>query len=410
MVAESRIYKPINNGVMRKIILSITILVLLIACGGVKKTKKAINAGEYSTAINESLQNLTDNKTKKSNQPYVLLLEEAFKKNTERELNHIAFLEKDGNEASYESIYKSYTALRSIQESIKPLLPLKLVEEQRDAKFSFGDYRKEIIEYKDDLSEYLYDNAEGLLTNATKKEDYRAAYNDFAYLNEINPGFENTSKKIEEAHKKGIDYIEVKVLNNSNQIIPKMLSEELLNFNTYGLDDLWTKYHTNPSPDISYDYLLQISLNEIEISPEQLQEKEIISEKQVKDGYKYAVDEAGNILKDSLGKKIRVDKFKTVTCHLKRFRQYKSTRVAGDVVYADFHTDQQINSYPLASEFIFEHEYANIKGDKRALDQEFFPMLGRASMPFPTNEQMVYDAGEDLKARLKDILVQHRFN
>ncbi len=395
---------------MKKVILYIPILILLLACGGVKKTQKAINAGEYTTAMNEALQNLANNKTKKGHQPFILLLEDAFKKNAERELNHIAFLEKDGNEASYETIYKSYENLRNIQESIRPLLPLRIVEEQRDAVFAFGDYENDIIDYKDDLSEYLYDNAEGLLANATRKEDYRKAYNDFVYLNEINPGFEDTRQKIEEAHKKGIDYIEVKVLNNSNQIIPELLSEELLNFNTYGLNDLWTRYHTNSVSDITYDYLLQVSLNQIDISPEQIREKEIIREKQVKDGYKYAVDGEGIVVKDSLGNKIKVDKFKTVSCELRKFKQFKSARVAGDVIYSDFRTDQQINSYPLASEFIFEHEYAHSKGDRRALEEEFIPMLELSAVPFPTNEQMVYDAGEDLKARLKDILVRHRFN
>jgi len=395
---------------MKKIILCIPMLILFVACGGVKKTQKAINAGDYSNAINGALQNLANNKVKKGHQPYILLLEDAFKKNTERELKHIAFLEKDGNEASYETIYNSYVNLRNIQESIKPLLPLRILEEQRDAEFSFGDYENDIIDYKDDLSEYLYDNAEGLLTSATRKEDFRKAYDDFVYLNEINPGFDDTRKKIEEAHLKGIDYIEVKVLNNSNQIIPELLSEELLNFNTYGLDNLWTKYHTNSLPNISYDYLLQVSLNQIDISPEQLREKEIIKEKQVKDGYKYAVDDAGEFVKDSLGNKIKIDKFKTVSCQLRKFTQYKSARVAGNVIYSDFRTDQQINSYPLASEFIFEHEYASMSGDKRAVDDEFITLLDRSGVPFPTNEQMVYDAGEDLKARMKDILVRHRFN
>lgn len=394
---------------MKRIILCIPVLMLFIACSGVKKTQQAVNAGDYANAINEALQNLADNKEKKGHQPYILLLEEAFKKNAARELDHIAFLEKDGNEASYETIYKSYVNLRTIQERIRPLLPLRIIEEQRDAQFSFGDYDNDIIDYKDDLAEYLYDNAEGLLSNAIRKEDYRKAYDDFVYLNKINPGFEDTRKKIEQAHLKGIDYIEVKVINNSNQIIPELLSQELLNFNIYGLDDLWTKYHTTSVQDITYDYLLQVSLNQIDISPEQLQEKLIIKEKQVKDGYKYAVDEAGEFVKDSLGNKIKIDKFKIVTSKLRRYTQSKSARVAGDVIYYDFGTDQQINSYPLASEFIFEHEYASSSGDRRALDDEFLPLLERGAVPFPTNEQMVYDAGEDLKARLKNILVQHRF-
>lgn len=395
---------------MKKLILFVPVLVLLVACGGVKKTQKAINAGDYSNAINNALQNLAENKTKKGHQPYILLLEDAFKKNTERELKYITFLEKDGNEASYENIYKGYVNLRDIQERIKPLLPLRVLEENRNAEFSFSDYENDIIDYKEDLSEYLFDNAEDLLTNAVNKQDYRKSYKDFVYLEEINPGFEDTRQKIEEAHAKGIDYVEVQMLNNSNQIIPSRLSEELLNFNTFGLDDLWTKYHTNTLSNIKYDYSMQVSFDQIDISPEQLSEKEIIKEKQIKDGYKYAIDTNGNVVKDSLGNKIKIDKFKTVRCRFNQFTQFKSVRVAGNVVYMDLKTKQQLNSYPLESEFIFEHIYANSSGDKRALDNDLITILDHVSVPFPTNEQMVYDAGEDLKARIKSIVGRHRFN
>lgn len=395
---------------MEKKLLFIIATVLFIGCGGVKKTQKAINTGNYSSAINGALQNLAENKTKKGHQPYIIMLEEAFKKNTERALDHIAYLEKDGNEASYETIYKTYVDLKNIQERIRPLLPLRIVEENRDAEFSFGNYENDIIDYKEDLSEYLYDNAEDLLANAAYKEDYRRAYDDFVYLEEINPGFEDTRQKMEEALAKGIDYVEVRVLNNSDKVIPTRLSEELLNFNTYGLDDLWTKYHSNPLPNITYDYAMNVSFDRIEISPEQLHEKEFVREKQIKDGFKYAVDTDGNVVKDSLGNRIKIDKFKTVQCRFHQFTQFKATQVAGNLIYTDLKTKQQINSYPLSSEFIFEHRYGSSRGDKRALDTDQLPLLDLAAIPFPSNEQMIYDAGEDLKARMKGILKRHRFH
>jgi hypothetical protein len=154
---------------------------------------------------------------------------------------------------------------------------------------------------------------------------------------------------------------------------------------------------------------MTVSFEQIDISPEQLSEKQFIKEKQVKDGYKYAVDTNGNVVKDSLGNKIKIDKFKTVRCTFNQFTQFKSARVAGNVIYTDLKTQQQINSYPLASEFIFEHIYANSSGDRRALDNDLMPYLDQVAIQFPTNEQMVYDAGEDLKARIKSIVSRHQF-
>jgi hypothetical protein len=394
---------------MKKALLSITVMVLLMACGGVKKTQEAINTGNYNQAINNALRNLADNKNKKGNQPYILILEEAFKKNAERELQHISFLEKDGNPANLEAIYKGYSQLKQVQERIRPLLPLYVMDENRDARFDFKNYDNAILSTKDDLSQYLYDNALSLFNNASNKQDFRNAYRDFSYLNEINPGFADTKEQMELAYQKGLDYVKVRMINDTDLIIPARLEEELLNFNTFGLDDLWTQYHNNPLDNIKYDYEMQVAFRNISISPEQVSEKQIVKEKQVVDGYRYLEDENGRIVKDSLGNEIKVDNFKTVTCNFYQFTQQKSAQVSGTVSYIDLQTKQQLNTYPLSSEFLFQHVYANYNGDRRALDNDLVALLNLAAVPFPSNEQMVYDAGEDLKARLKDIVVRHRF-
>ena len=395
---------------MKKALLYITVLVFLIACGGVKKTQEAVNTGNYIHAINKALKNISDNKSKKSHQPYILLLEEAFAKNTERELQNIEFLKKDGNPANFEAVYNSYKGLRQIQERIRPLLPLQIYDENRYANFAFNNYDEQIIASKTELSEYLYGNASNLLANASSKFDYRRAYDDFRYLGEINPGYRDTKQRMEQAYTKGLDYVKVNMVNDTDQIVPSRLEEELLNFNTFGLDDLWTEYHANPLNDVEYDYEMQVAFRNISISPEQISEKQIIKEKQIKDGYEYLEDENGNLVKDSLGNEIKIDRLKTVRCNFYQFTQHKAAQVVGNVQYIDLKTKQPVNSYPLSSEFIFEHIYANYDGDKRALDNNLVSLLNLAAVPFPTNEQMVYDAGEDLKARLKNIIIRHKFN
>ena len=394
---------------MKKALLICTVLVFLISCGGVKRTQEAVNTGNYSHAINKAISNLAANKTKKSHQRYILLLEEAFEKNSQRELEHIRFLEADGNPANYEAIYKSYSNLKQIQERIRPLLPLPIFEENRNAEFYFRDYDSQILEAKIELSDYLYGNASNLLENATYKQDYRQAYDDFKYLEEINPGYSDTKEKMEAAYMKGLDYVKVNVINDTEQIVPQRLEEELLNFNTLGLNDLWTQYHTNPLKNIRYDYEMQVAFRDISISPEQITERQVIKEKQIKDGYDYVLDDNGNVMKDSLGNDIRVDRYITVVCNFYEFTQFKAAQVVGNVSYIDLNSQQQLNSYPLSSEFVFEHVYANYQGDRRALENDLIPLLDVRQVPFPSNEQMVFDAGEDLKSRLKEIIVRHKF-
>ena len=289
-------------------------------------------------------------------------------------------------------------------------MPLKLYDENRDARFSFKDYDEEIIKSKRELSDYLYSNATALLNTGRYKEDFRKAFDQFSYLNDINPNYKDTQLKLEEAHDKGLDYVQVVMINDSEQIVPNRLEQDLLNFNTYGLNDLWTVYHTNALENIKYDYEMQVAFRNINISPEQVTEKQISKEKQIKDGYKYATNQDGEVLKDSLGNKIKIDKFKTVKCNFYQFTQLKSVEVVGNVSFLDLNSQQQINSYPLASQFVFNHVYAKHNGDTNALEEDMVPLLQLSAVPFPSNEQMVYDAGEDLKAKLKGIVTRHRFN
>ena len=403
-------FRTIMQHTMKKALLICLTIVFLISCGGVKKTQEYVNSGNYSQAINRAINNLAENKTKKSHQAYIVLLEDAFEKNTQRELENIQFLQNDGNPANYEAIYRSYTNLKRIQERIRPLLPLPIFEEGRNASFNFRNYDNSILAAKTNLSEYLYDNASNLLENASYKVDYRQAYDDFKYLEEINPGYGDTKEKMEAAYQNGLDYVKVHVINDTQQIVPERLEEELLNFNTLGLNDLWTQYHTNPLKDIRYDYEMQVAFKDISISPEQIRERQLIKEKRIKDGFDYVLDANGNVLKDSLGNDIKIDRYTNVTCNYLEFTQFKAAQVVGNVSYIDLNSKQQLNSYPLSSEFVFEHIYAQYNGDKRALDNDLFIFLNAQPVPFPSNEQMVFDAGEDLKSRLKEIIVRQKFN
>ena len=394
---------------MKNLIL-ICIAVFLVSCSTAKRTQEAINTGNYTNAINLSLAKLSDNKTKKGNQKYITSLEDAFKKNTKRELKEIDFLKKESNGANLEKIYNSYLRLNSIQERIKPLLPLQVFEEGRTANFTFKNYDNIILNSKNELASYLYNNASNLVKNAQNKFDYRRAYDDFSYLNKLSPNFKDTRQRIEDAYQKGLDYVSVKLYNNTQSVIPGDLEDDLLNFNAYDLNNLWTTYHTNPLKTINYNYEMSLEFINIAISPEQISEKEVIKEKKIKDGWKYVLDSNGNVAKDRLGNDLKADKFITVRSNFYRLTQHKDVQITGKVSYYDLNTKQQINSYPLTSGFVFEHVYGNYKGDKRALDNEFLNLSNKQAVPFPSNEQMIYDSSEDLKNKIKSIITNYSFN
>lgn len=390
---------------MKKITLLFSFLVFITSCA-LKHTQELVHSGDYDNAITIAVSSLESNKDKKSKQDYVYLLEEAFAKAKERDLNTLNLLEKEHNPAQIERIYQLYVGLNNRQEKIKPLLPLQLLKENRTAVFAFENYNDKLIASKNALSNYLYSNAKALL-KSTNKIDFRKAFDDFTYLNQINPNFKDVNELLKEAKFKGSDFVLVSTKNETNMIIPVRLQNDLLDFNTYGLNDKWTVYHNAEQDGIRYDYGVRIRFREVVISPEQIKEKEFIKERRIKDGQKKLIDANGKEVLDEKGKVVFVDNWKDVTVKVNEFRQFKSCMITAKVDFSNWTTNQLLQSFPLSSEFIFENVYANYKGDRRAADDSYFPNFNKKTIPFPSNEQMIYDAGEDLKNKLKGILNQN---
>ncbi|MEZ4853698.1 hypothetical protein [Flavobacterium sp.] len=391
---------------MKKITL-LFLSILTISCS-LKQTQTFLNSGNYDVAINRAVEALQKNKTAKGKQDYIYILEEAFAKANERDLDRINLLKKENNPANYEQIFTIYNQLKNRQEKIKPLLPLSFIKENRIAKFNLVDYNEKLILSKKELSNYLYNNAQSLL-KSNNKMDFRKAYDDLQYLLELNGNYENATTLLDQALAKGTDYVYVYTKNETGMVIPERLQNDLLDFSTYGLNDTWTVYNSNKQKNIAYDYGMIVNFRQINISPEQIREKQFIKEKQIKDGTTTLLDTNGNVVKDSLGNPIKVDKMKDIRIDIYEFTQNKSCQITAKVDYIDFKNNQLIDAFPISSEFIFDYIYATYNGDKRACEESYYHYFDKRAVPFPTNEQMIYDTGEDLKAKLKNIIINNKF-
>ncbi|TGV01427.1 hypothetical protein [Flavivirga rizhaonensis] len=386
---------------MKKLLLFTISLFVLMSCGGKKQVEAAVNSGNYDQAITTALNKLRTNKNKKRKIDYVLMLQDAYHKAAERDLNSIEHLKKDKNPELYREIYELYMDLNARQEAIKPILPLNV--NGRNVSFKFSDYSNDIVQSRETVSNYLYEKGLDLL-ELEDKSQIREAYSILSYVEAINPNYELTRDLMKEAHERGTAYVNVTIENRTNQIIPQRLEDDLLNFDTYGLNQFWTIYHAQTSKDITYDYAMQLQLKQINISPGRVKEREFLREKEVIDGWKYKLDSKGNVVKDSLGNDIKIDKIEKVKARYNEFTQIKSTQVIADVVYLDIKTNQLLDTFTIDSEFVFQNLFARMRGDKRALEPEDRKILNNRRVPFPSNEQMVYDTGEDLKLKLKNII------
>jgi len=392
---------------MKRFLLLSALVSVLVSCSAKKQIEQAISHGNYDEAISEALQKLENNKDKKRKQDYVVMLKEAYTKVLTEDLNQIARLKKDGNPEHFKTIYESYMDLEERQNAIKRVLPLRIGGKL--LTLQFNDYNSEIVDYKYKTSDYLIDQGITLL-DSKDKYNARKAYDIFSYIERINPNFEDTRSLIDESHLKGMDYVSVSILNETQQIIPQRLENELLDFNTYGLNQFWTTYHSNIETKIDYDFAMELHLKQINVSPERINERQLLRERNIVDGWEYLLDTNGNVAKDSLGNDIKIDKIINVKARFFEIIQTKSAQVIADIVYKDLKQNQIVDTFTIDSGFDFENAFARFKGDQRALSRSDRNLLRQPQISFPSDTQMVYDTGEDLKLKLKRIIKSYKLN
>ena len=206
--SQNQILTPEITLNMKKTTLILFLLFIISGCG-VKQTQQLVSTGNYDEAINNALANLRTNKDKKGKQDYVYLLEEAFAKAKERDLNNIQMLNIESNPNQIEKLYNYYVQLHDRQEKIKPVLPLFLIKEGRNAIFPFDNYNSQIVSSKAALAEYLYTKALQLMKTNTKV-NFRNAFEELTYLNKISPNYKEVNRLLDEAKFKGTDFVLVK--------------------------------------------------------------------------------------------------------------------------------------------------------------------------------------------------------
>ena len=81
----------------------------------------------------------------------------------------------------------------------------------------------------------------------------------------------------------------------------------------------------------------------------------------------------------------------------------------GYLEYYDNRTQEKVLSKPIESNAIFTNSAIRFEGDRRALTKETLRRLGGSPKQFPTDEELLMLASENMKERAKDIISQHDY-
>jgi len=381
--------------------LIILFLTIFFSCSPVKKINENVISGEFDKAINRTIDELKKTKNKKKRDQYKLILKDIFNRSEIKSQNKISSLKKDKNPEFYYEIYLEYQKLIDRQNKLMNISSNSL-------KFDFKNYDNDHIEFRYKTSNYYLQLSKSLISN-NDKLDYRNAYDYLLIIESINPNYLDTRSLINLCLSRGKDHILLNVLNESNSVIYKELQKDILNINGYDLNSKWKSFHsTKDNYSGKIDFFIDLAFKAFIISPERIFEKENTKEKNIKDGYTYQLDDEGNVMKDSLGNDIKIDKIVKILVKTKEFSQSKSAKVIAEVRYYD-NKNIILEKFPLESEFWFRNIYLEFKGDKRVLSKKDKRLLKGNFLPFPPDEVLLFNNSENIKQKLKNIIYNSGF-
>ena len=384
---------------------SILLLCTIVSCTTVKTTQKKLNSGSYDTAIADALKKLRPNKTKKSAQPYVFLMQEAYEKAQKRDQEKARRLEVSRQHRELQALYGVYEQLQARQQKIAPILPLIDLQSGKQVPFSQRDYFPLLQTAKNRWEQSLTQAATQLLEQtASPKENYRELHDSFMVLSGIQALSSSSQSLADELRFRGTSFVKASVSNATEQIIPKRLETQLLDIPTGAHQNRWAVFHQQPQEQVPYTYEVSLQFEDLQFSPERVQEKVYESEKEVEDGTTILKDEDGNQVKDSLGNAIEVTRYKTLRTVFYESLQQKSLQVRASLVLKSVPSQEVIAKLPLETVWVFRHRFGTYEGDRRALRKSWLSLVSLKQIPFPSNEQLLLDASAQIKGEYLALL------
>lgn len=385
-------------------LLIITFSLLLFSnCNSYKSANTALISGNFQQAFEQSTQAYFKNPSEKNGIKYVPLIFEAYHKGQQTDENRLKEIESLPNPSKYQEAYQIINRLQDRQKAISGING-RMVN-GKNYSFKIKDYTIAFKTIQEKYAQFLYDDGKSFMSQGGKL-NAQTAYQKFQVLESVYSNYKDTRSLMNTARANGMYKVLVQLVNNTEVVIPKLLEKDLLDFNSYGLDTKWTEFYSGKLNN-SYDYVIQLSFETINISPEREKIEVHNFEKKIVDGKEELVQN-GVVVKDKDGKTVMVDRYITVKSRFEEIQRIKEAAITARYYLIDNQKEQAIDSKNLASQYVFRDSYGTYKGDRRSLDRDYLNMIGRRPLPFPSNEQMIFDCGQDLKRKFKNEIARMR--
>lgn len=366
----------------------------LVACSSSKHLLKHEN---FDAAIGKAIQQMRG-ANKRAKIKHLNTLAESFNEVQRRDLIKIQSLESSNRPGKWVDINRIYQGIIARQDKVRPY-EAHAAEWGIDLSDAMQNFNDDEYESRNLAAEFMYTDAERLIQEARlgNKLAAREAVYQLECLEKLFDHYRDKEAMFIEALELGTDHILVHLSNESTTIIPNTLNSRILDFGVENLNDQFHIYTFNKDPQMTYDYMISINILDLQVSPESERYNSYTDSKEIPDGFDYVLDANGNVLKDSSGNDVKVDRYKTISATIKEVEQHKSLLLTGNVEFFDMQGNKILSNKPISAEARFENFAATFVGDKAALSDASLRKIGNAPVAFPSDPVLLRDAADLLR-------------
>lgn len=382
---------------MRKIIPLLVIIAFLASCAS---SNKLLREGRYDEAVGKAVKKLS---RKPNEGEEIRVLNKAYAMANRNNQDAIDRLKLSGQPDIYDAVLRNYEILLQRQEQVSRLPESVL------GKIGFQqlNYNAIIADSKKKAAQFYYANGKALLEKGDRMSA-RQAYSELSRVKQFYPHYLDVDQLKNQALFIGTNQILFKFQNQSRTVIPKDFEQDLLKISLKKLNKLWVNFDTYKSTNYEYDYTIYLNIKHIDISPEQVKEKSYQEKKKIQDGFKYVLDASGNVMKDTNGNDIKRPNYVDIVCHVKETQLLKKAIVSGSMDFYDNRTGQLIKADKITTESFFDHRFASVSGNLKAMTPKTSKLTKIRPVPFPNDLEMIYRTNENLKKIALEITKRHR--
>ena len=372
------------------------IIILSLGIISCQSPSKLLQKHKYDRAINRVIRQLK--KGKAIDPEYRIVLEKAFDRRIQKDMKKINSLKRRSHIDDWEEIIKIAERITALQDKIEPYLPLyDLSGIEAQFKFVKTDV---IINHAIDTLIDQYNDRIAQLVHLARSGDKSAAREALSYLDrkEVYTGDQIVGRTLRsELFELGMTKLFFRVENRAMVYLPRMITDELAKLNLGQEQDPWTEIDYEFKPWRIYDYEIRYQIQQFNISPEFV--KEIVTNEQ-KDisTTDYKRDVNGQIVLDSLCRKIEITKIETVTAQVTKVIQNKKTSIRGVLEIIDLDYGHIVFQEPVEAIAVFDKESCTYKGDKRALPADV--RITDPPVDFPSDDVLFLEVVDKLKPAL----------